>query len=115
MVEERDPAVVGLHVLPDAAVGYDDEAADRIVRAALGRVDGAVDLHVRRHRVERAVGGRVDRQAEAIADEKGCGPGWGCCANTAPAAMPMTSAAAAAMTVCRFMAFSSLPEQSRST
>ena len=56
-----------------------------IVRAALGRVDRAEDLHVRRHRLEGAVGGRVDRQAEAVADEERlrclCG---GCCASSAP-------------------------------
>ena len=39
-----------------------------VVRAALGRVDGAVDLHVRRHRIELAVGRRIDRHAETVAD-----------------------------------------------
>jgi hypothetical protein len=39
VVEQRDPGVVGLHVLPDAPVRHHDEIADRIVRAALGRVD----------------------------------------------------------------------------
>jgi hypothetical protein len=70
VVDERHPAVVRLHVLRDAAVGDDDQVADRIVGATLGRVDRAVDLHVRRHRVERALGCRDNRQAEAIPDKK---------------------------------------------
>ena len=74
VVDERDPRVVDLHVLPDAAVRNDDHVARRIVRAALGGVDRAVDLHVRRHRVECAVGRRVDGQAQSIPDGVGLWP-----------------------------------------
>ena len=88
----------------DAAVGHDDDAALGIVGAALGRIDRAVDLHVRRHRLEGAVGSRIDRQAEAVADEErlrlACG---GCCASSAPAAIPIASVAAPASQVVRFM------------
>ena len=74
VVDERDPGVVGLHVLRDAAVRHDDDVARRVVRAALGRVDRAVDLHVRRHRVELAVRRRIDRHAQPVADEVGLRP-----------------------------------------
>ena len=101
VVDERDPGVIGLQVLPDAAVRHNDDAARRVVRAALGRVDRAVDLHVLRHRVELAVGCRVDRQTQAVLPtEDGCGPvgAAGCCAD-APATIPITRAIAAVVHV----------------
>ena len=67
VIEERDPGVVGLHVLRHAAVRHDDDAAIGIVRAALGGIDRAVDLDVRRHRIELAVRRGVDRQAQRVA------------------------------------------------
>ena len=70
VIDERHPRVVGLNVLGYATVGHDDHAAARIVRAALGRIDRAVDLDVRRHRFKGSVRGRIDRQPEAVADEK---------------------------------------------
>ena len=73
VVEERDPRVVRLHVLADAAIRDDDDAAHGIVGTALGGIDGAVDLDVRRNRIERAVGCGIGRQAEAIADDVGLG------------------------------------------
>ena len=75
VVDERDPGVVGLDVLRHAAVGHDDDAPAGVVGAALGRVDRAVDLDVRRHRVERPVRRRSDRHAEPVADREGLRPG----------------------------------------
>ena len=41
-----------------------------VVRTAFGRVDRAVDLHVRGGRLEGPIRSGIDRQAEAIADEE---------------------------------------------
>ena len=76
---------------PTPRFGTTIRLRDGVVGAALGRVDGAVHLHVRRHRVERAVGGRSDRQAEAVSDEEGLRSllllGLLCGHGTAPIAM----------------------------